>query len=168
MAIKVGIFDDRGDIARPFSGKLKLNGFEPFLVINLDSWLKFTDFNKLDTALIHVDYWLRDESSKITAREVIARLPQDCCRILRSGHTIGQYKNEAIKLGGDYYVRDNGSRNEELIDLLRLGRVDSEQINLRGFVIKGEGAVYKAEMGLARDRNMNDDAYYIKKAKEGR
>ena len=55
------------------------------------------------------------------------------------------------------------------MNIMRAGRVDSEQINLRGFSILDEdGKIHKRDMGLAPDGSMNDDAYYMKKAKEGR
>ena len=167
MAIKVGIFHENTDIVDNFCGKLELSGFKPFLVNNLDNWEKFTQFEQLDAAIIHTDYLLRGELATITARTVIARLPQSCCRILTSGHKIETYIKETLALKGDYYVQ-RLLRNEELIALLSWGGVDSEQINLRGFLIKREkGVVHKAEMGLASDRDGDDEERYIAKAKRG-
>ena len=135
---------------------------------SVETWSKFNNFNQLDAAIVHVAYWLEDKFLRVSCEEVITRLSKNCCRILTSGHAINTYLKDALRLGGDYYFQ-NLFGNDDLKVLLKLGRVDEEQISSRGFSIKAEGgSLYKAEMGIAPDNNMNDDAYYINKAKEGR
>ncbi len=163
----VGIFDERYSIGEDVGRILKTRGFKSFVVNNLVSWVRFSDFSKLDVAVVHTGFLLKTEDIEVESKDVLSRLPIDCCRVLTSGHNPEHYLKEMLTIGADYYCQKLVF-NEDLIEVLRKGRLNEEVVAQRGLSFRDErGGVYYLGSEPSPERGVLNDSKYIEWAKRG-
>ena len=129
-----------------------------------------TRFN-YDIAIVHMGYQLEGEKKYQSwfAGDIFKHLlPEDTRRIVISKERSGSVSKHVMEnVGADCYFCNARINEREFLQILRLGRVDDEEVKLRHFSIRIEdGERVKSEMGLAPDADMLRDEVYFKKARE--